>query len=84
MTKLALITGSSQRLGKAMALALANDGWSIAVHYNGSENEANETVREITKLGVKSEAFRCDLSQEGETSRLIGRVNRHVGPVDLL
>ena len=82
--KLALVTGSSKRIGKAMALALAEKGWSVAVHFNGSKEEADKTVWELKKFDVKAEAFRCDLSQEGETSRLIGRINRHMGPLSLL
>ncbi len=82
--KIVLLTGSSQRLGKAMALAMAADGWSVAVHYHSSVEQAEITVAEIKSLGVRAEAFCCDLSQEGETSRLLGRVNRHLGIVSCL
>ena len=44
---LALVTGSAQRLGKAFALALARMGFSIALHYRGSADEAEHTVKEL-------------------------------------
>ena len=50
----------------------------------GSKAAADETVWELKKLDVNAEAFRCDLSQEGETNRLLGRINRHMGPINLL
>ena len=42
--KAALVTGAGRRIGRALALALAETGWTVAIHYNRSEAEANETV----------------------------------------
>src|SRR5690554_263104 len=49
--RLALVTGAAQRLGRAIALALARDGWDIGVHYATSEGEARQTANDIRALG---------------------------------
>ncbi len=57
----ALVTGAARRIGRGIALALAGGGADVAITYNQSSAEAEETVRELTALGVRAEAFRCDL-----------------------
>ncbi|MCH2084660.1 MAG: SDR family oxidoreductase [Saprospiraceae bacterium] len=59
--KAALVTGSAIRLGKAIAIALAKDGYDIALHYNSSASAAEETKAEIQSLGVQCEAFQLNL-----------------------
>ena len=58
----ALVTGGAQRIGRAIALALAEDGWDVAVHYGRSAAEAAETVRAIEALGRRAAALGCDLA----------------------
>ena len=58
----ALITGGGVRLGKLIALSLANVGWDIALHYNNSEVEAKQTQKEILNLGRKCEIFKFDFN----------------------
>jgi NAD(P)-dependent dehydrogenase (short-subunit alcohol dehydrogenase family) len=70
MSKLALVTGGAKRLGKAFALALARMGYSIALHYNTSEEDAHQTQREIENLGVNAYLLQADLSQPEEISKL--------------
>jgi NAD(P)-dependent dehydrogenase (short-subunit alcohol dehydrogenase family) len=54
----ALITGSGRpRIGKRIARALGERGYRIAVHYNSSEEEAKDTVREFEEFGIATEAF---------------------------
>jgi len=76
MKKAALITGGGARLGKAMALALAEWGYDIAVHYNRSEMEAGNTAGEVKARGGRCEVFKADLSNIKNTIALIPRVFR--------
>lgn len=80
----ALVTGAGKRLGKAMALALADAGYDVAVHYGNSNKEAEEVVAAISAKGRKSAAVRADLSNEEETASLIERARASVGPLSLL
>ncbi len=61
---LALITGGAHRLGKAFALTLAHQGYSILLHYHDSENAARETETEICALGVPLHLIQADLSSQ--------------------
>lgn len=62
MQKKVLITGGAKRVGRAMALALAEKGWSIFLHYNASSKEAFETKRAIEQLGGECVLFQANLS----------------------
>lgn len=84
MRKAALITGSGARLGRAMALALAEAGYDIGVHYNGSEKEARDTAREIKAKGRKCEILKADLSNINNATTLIRRVFRNFPYCSLL
>ncbi len=82
----ALVTGAARRLGRAMALALAEDGWSVAVHFYGSESAAEETAEAARGLGAPTAAIlRADLATEAETARLVARAAEALGgPLTLL
>ncbi len=82
--KLALVTGGGIRLGRAIAIALADAGANVAVHYAHSENEAQSVVAEIRKKGRKSESFGADLSREGEPEKLMDAVVSRMGAPDIL
>jgi pteridine reductase len=82
--KVALVTGAGQRVGRAIALGLAERGASILVHYRSSEDEARETLDDIRALGVRAEAFRADLGQPEEIAALFEAVVRSFGRVDVL
>ena len=58
------MTGAARRLGREIALQFARQGWDVAVHYGRSEQEAQETIREINMMGVKVEAYQADLADE--------------------
>lgn len=58
--KKALVTGGGSRIGRAIALALAQEGADVGIHYWASEAGAQETIREITALGGKANLFRAD------------------------
>ncbi len=76
MKKAAFITGAAERLGKAMALALAGMGYDIALHYNSSEKHAKKTAEEIKSLGRKCGIFKADLSDIKGIKPLTARVFR--------
>jgi NAD(P)-dependent dehydrogenase (short-subunit alcohol dehydrogenase family) len=82
LKKVVLVTGAAKRLGREIALALASDGWQVAVHYRASEQEAMQTVLDCEKLSVVSAKFACDLSNQSEVSQLVPSVVQHFGQVD--
>jgi pteridine reductase len=83
--RIALVTGSGKkRVGHAVALALAERGFHLAVHYHQSAEEAANTVRELTALGVPAEAFPADLADEIAVKQLVDGVLSRFGRIDLL
>lgn len=83
--KRALVTGAGARLGKAMAQALGEDGWAIAVHYRGSKAGADETATHIRAAGGTAELVQADLSDEEQTATLVRAAQEALGgPLTLL
>jgi NAD(P)-dependent dehydrogenase (short-subunit alcohol dehydrogenase family) len=80
----ALVTGAGKRLGRAMALYLAQRGHDVAVHYASSADEAEAVVAEIRAMGRRAQAFRADLLVEAETQALIPAVTAVMGPLTVL
>ncbi|MGE5338749.1 MAG: SDR family oxidoreductase, partial [Gemmatimonadota bacterium] len=79
--RVALVTGAARRLGRAIALALARDGWDIAVHFGTSRADADRTVREIEQLGRRAVAVARDLSIESGVRALLPDCSAALGPV---
>ena len=84
MLKNVLVTGAAKRLGRAIALDMADLGWNVAVHYHGSAEDADSTVDEVRAKGVQSVALKCDLSKEVETETLVARAIKGIGPLTAL
>lgn len=82
--KAALITGAARRIGRAMALALAADGWDIAVHCHKSIGEAAKLVEEMRRLGRKAVAIEGDLAGRDTPKKLIKKAKGTLGPLTLL
>jgi NAD(P)-dependent dehydrogenase (short-subunit alcohol dehydrogenase family) len=80
----ALLTGAARRIGAAIALDLARNGWDVAVHYHRSESEARAVVRSIEAMGRKAVALAADLAREDETARLLPQATAALGPLTLL
>lgn len=80
----ALVTGAGKRIGRAIALALAQDGWAIAVHYGGSREAADEVVTAITAAGGRAAALEADFALEREVSTLVPRAAEQLGPLGCL
>jgi NAD(P)-dependent dehydrogenase (short-subunit alcohol dehydrogenase family) len=79
-----LVTGAAKRLGRAIALDLAAAGWDVAVHYNGSQKDAEATAKDIRALGRRVALLQADVSREDETRALIGRATAELGPLTAL
>lgn len=82
--KVALVTGSAKRLGKAIALALGKYGCNVAVHYRSSESEALETVGQLRLLGVSAAHFCADLTNEEQVKAMVESVTQRFGRLDIL
>ncbi|BDG74224.1 SDR family oxidoreductase [Roseomonas fluvialis] len=80
----ALVTGGAKRLGRAMALALAEAGFDVAIHYGTSATEAEGTVAEIVALGRRAVALRADLAREAEVTALMPAATAALGPIGVL
>lgn len=80
----ALVTGAARRVGRAIACDLARLGWSVAVHYNSSRREADETVAMIADGGGRAAAVKADLRDEAAVRGLVEAAEHALGPVRLL
>ena len=69
----ALVTGAGKRLGRAMALSLAQRGYDVAVHYSSSGEDAASVVAQIAAMGRRAVAVQADLLDEAQTATLIAR-----------
>ena len=82
--RVALITGASRGIGKAIAVKLAENGASVAINYNYNKEAAKKTKILINSLGVRSEIFKSDISDPKSVSSLVNKVEKNMGPIDLL
>ncbi len=83
-TKTVLITGAAKRIGKAIALSLATDGWDVAIHYNNSTKEAEETAEQIRKLGRKAITIQADLTDEAQVKTIFPAARKELGNISCL
>jgi NAD(P)-dependent dehydrogenase (short-subunit alcohol dehydrogenase family) len=84
MSKTALVTGAAKRLGRAIALDLASHGWNVAIHYNGSEEDADSAAQAVRAFGGEAATLKADLSKEAETATLVDRAVKELGPLTAL
>ena len=84
MLKTALVTGAAKRLGRAIALDLAAQGWNVAIHYNGSAEDADSAAQAVRAFGSEAATLKCDLSKEAETALLVERAAKELGPLTAL
>lgn len=80
----ALVTGAARRIGRAIALGLADAGYSVAIHHHQSQAEADAVVSAIMAKGGRAVALTGDLSVEAETEKLFARAVEALGPVGVL
>ena len=82
--KAALVTGAAQRIGRSLSLALAEDGFAVAVHFRRSAEAAASLVSEIVAAGGRAVALAADLSRESEAAALVPAATDALGPLGLL
>jgi len=82
--RVALITGGARGIGRAVALDLAADGWSVAICYRTSGREANEVIEAARQKNVRSLAIECDVSDSAAAVGLVHKVRSEWGRIDAL
>ena len=80
--RVALVTGGAKGIGKAIALKLADAGFSLAINYRTSEKEANELVSYLQSRGVNALAIRADVSKRDEVKKMYETCKAYFGFVD--
>jgi len=80
----ALVTGAAKRLGRGVALALAEAGADVVVHYRASRDGAERAAEEIRRLGRRAHCLPADLADERQAGDLLDRATDAVGPVGIL
>jgi 3-oxoacyl-[acyl-carrier protein] reductase len=83
-SKVALITGGARGIGRALALDLANRGWSVAICYRTSVQLAGEVVEGIRRSGAKGSALQCDVSDPDAAVAWVRRTEHEWGRIDAL
>ncbi len=82
--KAALVTGGARRVGRAVALALADAGADVAITYRTSKTDAERTVQEVAALGRNALAIECDVRSEASAHKAIAELVAGLGRLDLL
>lgn len=82
--KTALITGAARRIGRAVALALAQQGAHIIIHYHTSQKEAQRTAEDVRSYGVNAWAVQTDLNDLARVETLISTLPAEITTVDIL
>ena len=82
--KIALVTGSSQGIGRATAERLARSGADIVINYRSNASAAGEAKNSIEAIGRRCVAIQADVSQEEEVARLFQEANSALGPISIL
>lgn len=82
--RVALVTGASRGIGRAIALALARSGAAVCLNYRENRGLAQEAVAEIEKLGGKAVTFGADVGDAGQVEAMVGEITSLLGPPDIL
>ena len=82
--KIAVITGASRGIGKAIALRLAGDGYKVIINYNGSEAAAIEVKNQIEQTGGQAETYQCNVAEFDSCQQFVEKVIEENGHIDVL
>ena len=82
--RVALITGGAKGIGRAVALDLAAQGWSVAICYRTSAGAAAEVIAAVEKTGTRALSIQCDVSDPLAATQMVARVEKEWGRIDAL
>lgn len=82
--KVAIITGASRGIGKAIALEFANEGASIVINYSKDDTAAEETLKDLKEIGVSAIKIKKDISSFKSAEELVNETLEHFGKIDIL
>ncbi|UCB52315.1 MAG: 3-oxoacyl-ACP reductase FabG [Candidatus Zixiibacteriota bacterium] len=82
--KIALVTGSSRGIGRAIALRLAKEGCSVGVNYLSNDWEAGRVAKSIEEMGRKATTFQGDVSNFADAQEMVKKVSSNFGRIDIL
>ncbi|MGQ9693171.1 MAG: SDR family NAD(P)-dependent oxidoreductase [Thermodesulfobacteriota bacterium] len=82
--KIALVTGASRGIGRAIAIEFARWGMDVAINFKDHEKEAKETLQEVIDLGRRALKVKADVSSSSEVKGMVVTVEEKLGPIDIL
>ncbi|MGA9292862.1 MAG: 3-oxoacyl-ACP reductase family protein [Ignavibacteriaceae bacterium] len=82
--RIALVTGASRGIGKAIALALADEGVNVVINYRSNKEEADKVCKSIVEKGVKAVAVKADISEPDSVNKMISIIEKELGDVNIL
>ena len=82
--KVAIVTGASRGIGRAIALGLAQSGWHVAINYARSADAADEVKREVESRGGRGLIVQADIAKTDDRKRLLDETTKTLGPIELL
>ena len=82
--KVALVTGGTRGIGRAIALKFASEGADVAINYSRSKEHADAAVVELRAIGVRAEAYQCDIGHRDEVFAMVKAAGEQFGRVDIL
>ena len=84
MKKIAIVTGASRGIGRAVAKRLAQDGFGVVVNYLSNASEAEQVVSEIQSIGDNAIAVKADVANQADVERLFEETMKKFGSVDVV
>ena len=82
--RLAFVTGGSRGIGRAIALALGDEGCDTLINYQKADEAADDVVSELKKKGIRAKAYKADISHDDEASAMVKAITEEFGTVDIL
>lgn len=82
--KSVLITGAAKRIGKALAIHMASNGWNVAIHYNNSKDEAVELSNQLRSFNIKTCIVQADLADENQVKNIFKQCPDEIGVISCL
>ena len=84
MSQVALVTGASRGIGRAIAAELSHRGWEVCINYQCSRTEAEELAETLRQGGCRAIAMQADVSDSAAVNKMVRRIENELGPVTLL